>query len=109
MSEDNATHPSFSESHFGDTSESLRDATESTHHVRQSPSLNASLKSHLSYEDVRLPSVSSQMSGCGSDTYHTSMEFEIPNSDDYLPSPSDVYSFRYASTFCFCIVNTLVS
>ena len=94
MSEDNATHPSFSESHFGDASENLQDTAESAHHVRQSSSLNASLKSHLSYEDVRLPSVSSQMSGCGSDAYHTSMEFEIPNSDDYLPSPSDVYSFR---------------
>ena len=93
---ENNTHPNFSESHFGDNSES-QDAAESAH-VRHPSSLNASLKSHLSYEDVRLPSISSQLSACGSDAYHTSMEFEIPNSDDYLPSPSDVYSLRYEYT-----------
>ena len=92
---ENNIHPNFSESHFGDA-----DAAESAH-VRRPSSLNASLKSHLSYEDVRLPSISSQLSACGSDAYHTSMEFEIPNSDDYLPSPSDVYSFRYECILYF--------
>ena len=51
-------------------------------------SLSTSLKSHLSYEDVRLPSSPGSYG-----TYDTSNDFEMPDSEEYLPSPG-AFSLR---------------
>lgn len=58
-----------------DAVNSLEDAKE------RLSSLSASLKSHLSFEDLH--------SLTSTNSYHTSVEFEIPNSRDFLPSPME--------------------